>query len=677
MAFLEQRPRITMDIEIYRNYFLVMFMEIETGRFRYFEKYDIDGESSELDMRAITRMLKKYTIVHFNGIGFDEPILSMALAGASCRQMKAGCDAIILQKLRHWRFYEEFGVQRPRYIDSIDLIDVASGVASLKLYGARLGCDKLQELPIDPNANIRLDQIEDMRTYCQNDNVVTKRLYEELEDQLATRELMSEQYRVDLRSKSDAQIAEAVITSEIARRTGVQVKKPYVDAGQTFRYKMPPFMRFKTPTLKSLQRHIEKLDFKLSPKMSVELPQSLKDTVIILGDTRYQMGIGGLHSTEKSRAVIAKKGWKLVDRDVASYYPEIIRQLSLYPKHLGRIFLDIYCKFIDTRLEAKGKVKQFEKGTKEHRHWKNLTETLKIVINGTFGKLGSIYSKLCSHDLMIQVTITGQLSLLMLIERLEEIGAKVVSANTDGIVIYHPDTLDDDVAEIIAQWESETGFTTEETQYSAVYSRDVNAYMAIGVDGDVKCKGAFAENPTKNNPVSLVCTDALSAFLTEGTPLAATIMACDDPHRFVTVRTVNGGGRLSHGYIEPSTTKKAMVAALMENGYTVDDALNPNKSLWGENEGDDTDYCQTLEEAYHDLLNSIEHTYLGKVVRFYYAKGSKDAITYVKSGNKVPSSDGCRPLMNMNGKVPNDIDYGYYVNECKSLLELVGYRDAS
>ncbi|KKS65278.1 MAG: hypothetical protein UV34_C0020G0001, partial [Parcubacteria group bacterium GW2011_GWB1_42_6] len=39
---------------------------------------------------------------------------------------------------------------------------------------------------------------------------------------------------------------------------------------------------------------------------------------------------------------------------------------------------------------------------------------------------------------MIQVTITGQLALLMLIERLELCGVPVISANTDGLVVECP-----------------------------------------------------------------------------------------------------------------------------------------------------------------------------------------------------------------------------------------------
>ncbi|XSC42720.1 hypothetical protein ACF1BQ_031270 [Bradyrhizobium sp. RDT10] len=109
----------------------------------------------------------------------------------------------------------------------------------------------------------------------------------------------------------------------------------------------------------------------------------------------------------------------------------------------------------------------------------DVSGSLKIVNNGAFGKLDSKWSVLFAPDLMIQVTIGGQLSLLMLIEMVERAGFRVVSANTDGIVILCPTDKEDALAAVIAKWERLTGFETEETEYSALYSRDVNNYIAV------------------------------------------------------------------------------------------------------------------------------------------------------------------------------------------------------
>src|SRR5206468_2305863 len=121
---------------------------------------------------------------------------------------------------------------------------------------------------------------------------------------------------------------------------------------------------------------------------------------LTVGECTYKMGIGGLHSTESEVAHIAEADTLLLDRDVVSYYPSIILNQHLFPSHLGRDFLRVYRSIVERRVGAK------KAGNKV------VADSLKITINGSFGKLGSIYSILFAPDLMIQVTITGQLALL-------------------------------------------------------------------------------------------------------------------------------------------------------------------------------------------------------------------------------------------------------------------------
>src|ERR1017187_7366641 len=135
------------------------------------------------------------------------------------------------------------------------------------------------------------------------------------------------------------------------------------------------------------------------------------------------MGIGGLHSAESGVAHVAGSNYMLIDRDVTSYYPSIILNLGLYPQHMGEAFLTVYRSLVERRVAAK---KAGDKVT---------AESLKIAVNGSFGKLGSKWSALYAPDLLIRVTITGQLSLLMLIEMIELAGLPVLSGNTDGILV--------------------------------------------------------------------------------------------------------------------------------------------------------------------------------------------------------------------------------------------------
>lgn len=336
------------------------------------------------------------------------------------------------------------------------------------------------------------------------------------------------------------------------------------------------------------------------------LPESLSEAEIRINDGVYRLGIGGLHSSESSVAHLADDEYVLIDRDVTSYYPAIIIGQNLHPPQMGKAFQQVYKRIVARRIEAKRVGNKVE------------ADSLKITINGSFGKFGSKWSALFAPQLMIQTTITGQLSLLMLIEALELEGIQVVSANTDGIVIKCRRSDLDFCHEIIRWWERRTGYQTEETEYRALYSRDVNNYIAIKPDGSVKRKGAYADPGMMKNPSNVVCSDAVVAFLRDGTPINKFIRQCDDIRKFVTVRTVQGG-------------------ALDQQG-----------------------------------------NYLGKAIRWYYSTEVEGVITYAQptakgTYKKVSRTDGARPLMTLPDEFPKDVDYQWYINEARSILVDVGY----
>lgn len=280
----------------------------------------------------------------------------------------------------------------------------------------------------------------------------------------------------------------------------------------------------------------------------------------------------------------------------------------------------------------------------------------KVAINGSFGKLGSKWSTLYSPDLMIQVTITGQLALLMLIEAIEAADIQVVSGNTDGIVIKCPKSMIDRLNEIIRWWEKTTGFETEETQYLAVYSRDVNNYVALKPDGKVKLKGAYAEPGLQKNPANQICVEAVVAYLKSGTPVEETILNCDDVTKFVTVRSVTGGALKVESFIEVDDW------VLVEDRGTKDNvwqsATHPDQTV--------------VRKSRPSPVVVTEHTtYLGKAIRWIY-DGNNGVIVYKKNGNKVPRSEGAMPLMNLPDEFP-DVDYRWYIREAYGILRDIGH----
>lgn len=617
------------DVETYVNFFYVAFKSLDNGKFVAFER----SPDHDFNPTKLLWMLWRFCIVGFNSRNYDLPMIELAARGADCKKLKEASDFIIksgpnygTEKVTPFAFEKKYGVQIGRY-NHIDLIEVAPLQGSLKLYAGRLHCERMQDLPFPEDHVLTQEDAEIVRPYCCNDLSNTELLFNELAPELKLRAEMSEEYGVDLRSKSDAQVAEAVINSELQKVLGYYPKKPTLSADTVLVYEVPDFVCYQTTQLREMLEVVRNARFYLDGLGSPIMPPELEKLKVTIGGSTYKLGMGGLHSTEKKTAHYATDEIILADNDVESFYPRTILNQRLCPPHLGEAFLTVYEKIVNTRIHAKAEAAKAKKAGDRAaaKKWKTVADSLKITINGSFGKLGNKYSTLYAPQLMLQVTITGQLVLLMLIEALEQIGIEVISGNTDGIISKYHKSRHDEVRALIAAWEEWTGYKTEETRYKAVFSRDVNSYVAIKEDGGdpearfvdeqlgAKTKGAYCERGSalnsilSKNPETLICSDAVVRFLVDGTPVEKTIKECRDFRRFVAVKNVRGGGE--------------------KNGR-----------------------------------------YLGKVVRWYYPKNEAGYIAYVSSGNKVGKTDGARPVMDLPTEFPDDINYDWYINEAVEML---------
>ena len=589
--------RLFFDIEVYRNYFLALFMT-EEGRTKRFEIFNDDDSAFQPQKVLDLISHPDVELISFNGNNYDMPILTYAMVNPNTRAIKKSSDRIIERNVRPWNFYRDEGLREPR-VNHIDLIDVAPGMVGLKLYGGRLNSPRLQELPIEPAATITQAQIHLLRRYCRNDVEVTQLLYKSLQEQVELRRAMSDTYGVDLRSKSDAQIAEAVLKAEYQRLTGDVPPKVELSY-DSFYYEPPAYVRFSTPQLQNVLEAVCTAEMVLDTKTGhVKMPKVIDALKIEIGGSRYKIGIGGLHSQESEVAHFSDGQNVLIERDVESYYPRMMLNMNMQPGGFGEHFNTVFGNILEERLAAK------------HAGDKVKSNSLKIVLNGTFGKTSNRYSTLYSPDFMIRTTLTGQLTILMLIEALERYGIPIVSANTDGIVIKCPRDKRDALNLIVEKWEKHTGLKTEETVYRALYSRDVNNYIAIKEDGTTKAKGVYGPTSLSKNPQVPICAEAVIAYLTKDVPVDQTIRGCLDVSKFLTLRTVTGG-------------------------------------------------------AIKDDLA------LGKAIRWYYAEDETGAIHYVTNGNTVPRSEGAKPLMDLPEHFPSDVNYEWYIRECEEILMAIG-----
>jgi len=355
------KPTLVWDLEVYGTYFLCAFKNVATGNVRHFEMFD----GQEFDAATVRKILKSSTIVGFNSANFDLPLLSMALSGASNAKIKEACDAIIQNNLRSWQLERRFNFTTLSTVDHIDLIEVAPGMASLKIYGGRMHTPTMQDLPIEPDATISVSDRARLREYCANDLAVTQALYEHLQPQLKLREAMGAEYEMDLRSKSDAQIAETVIKSQVGAITGKEVIRPEIPAGTVVRYTAPQFVRFSDAGLNDILAKLQSHKFVVLATGGIEFPDWMKTLKVAIGDSAYKMGIGGLHSTESCASHVADEDTLLLDKDVRSFYPSIILECGLAPKHMGHAFSSVYRRIYGNRLKAKDRIPEITKRISE------------------------------------------------------------------------------------------------------------------------------------------------------------------------------------------------------------------------------------------------------------------------------------------------------------------------
>ena len=655
------------DIEVFHDFFFIGFKREHDGKRVGVE---FSRRNPRYDRDFVRRILMRNETVGYNSLPFDLPLIWFSLdEKVDNARLKRASDGIIKGGLKPWEVEDFLGIRLPWELKNrhIDLREPQpNAFASLKLLNGRMHGNRLQDLPFDPDIVPTDEQMDVIADYCLHSDLdATENLWRTLAEPLQLRRALGEKHDTYFMSKSDAQIGEAIVKKRVEQMTNRKVEKNPTKPGTSFHYPVPEWVRFERPELQALLDRVRNSEFVVGTDGKTKPPEWMKGdgAKIALGTEVYSFGIGGIHSTEAGRATRATETHALIDADVASQYPAAILMLGLYPPALGPEFLVAYRAIREERLAAKARAKEIKVEKDQLRDrldelgkdgvkkaYLALEQELvecqvkdkggKIQLNGVYGKLGSRYSILYAPHLLLSVTLTCQLSILMLIERALAAGINVVSGNTDGVLFQCPrefyaglkkDRLNAcRLEEVCSQWESDTGFDLEFGEYSAIYNLSVNSYYAIKPDGGHKRKGPIGNPWNKHpsdfdvirgqlmkNPTATICSDAALALIKDGTPVEQTIRASCDIREFVSVITVNKG------------------------------------ATW-------------------------KGEYLGRVARFYWGHHGApvmESVPHPTTGNfkKVPKSEGAIPCMDLPDQFPDDIDYARYVEETESILKALGY----
>lgn len=537
--------RFIFDIEMYPNFFSLIAVPETKGDdtavvFEWSQRRD--------DRVALAKWCKHKTLVGYNNLGYDNIVLNHVLNNPAS---PADTHAISQNVIKNDNWGMADTIKRLRYAkngyESIDLSRIVTGngghFPSLKQIAIHLEWPRLQELPYDPHKPLSFEQMDVVLDYNLNDVLITKQLYFALQGGIAMREETGKLFDVDLVNSSESAIGDAILVHKLGGKSDTNTPRQMV-MGRDI---ISPKVKFSTPSLIALAQSVANSnvlqgfsDVKsnatntLTAEVDGEIynydiaRSASKGMKVVLGGVTFNLGLGGLHSDDDARLFRADSDTILRDADVTSYYPNIALTHNYEPEHLKGRFIPVYRAMVDERTAAK-------KEGDEIKAW-----VLKIAVNGIFGKFNFSYSWLYDPKVFFAITINGQLFLLMFIERLIAAGIEVVSANTDGVVCRFSPAQEAAYVAVCKQWESETDFNLEYTDYKVYVRRDVNNYLSLTSTGKMKGKGALAVTRGEfakgyDKPIVPM---AIKAYFIDGIPVEDTVRNCQNIHLFCATKKI-------------------------------------------------------------------------------------------------------------------------------------------
>lgn len=467
------------DIEIFPNVFTLAAKEAGTGN-RWL--YEISWRRHDLDaLMAFLLWIRRTDgrMVGFNNVGFDYPVVHFVIENhhrpISVLDIYHRAQAII-----DTPFENRFGnIVRDQdcHIPQVDLFkihhfDNPARATSLKVLEFNMQSRNIKDLPYTPGSLLTSDQIDTLIQYNHHDVDETERFYDKSLDQIRFREELSTKYGRNFLNHNDTKIGKDYFIMEMKQRLVGFDRKSQTPRPHGVRVAdiLFPYLQFDHPEFRRV------LDW-LRGHTIVNTNGNL-DLSCSIDGFEYVFGTGGIHGSVESQEVVSTEDYIIEDWDVASYYPNLAIANRVYPAHLGEVFCDIYKDVYEQR-------KHYPKGTAENA-------MLKLALNGVYGDSNNQYSCFFDPQYTMTITINGQLTLCMLAEKLIMGGVEMIQINTDGLTIRYQRSAQEWVHQVARWWEQVTGLQLEHAEYSRMWIRDVNNYIAEYADGGkFKRKGAY------------------------------------------------------------------------------------------------------------------------------------------------------------------------------------------
>jgi len=468
-----------MDYETLSNCFVAVFEHYKSDEQKVFIVHDIQNDFLEFVSFLQDNVDNTERHISFNGIAFDAQISHYVLDNymlwtAMSGSQIAGIIYSYAQKCIEKSDAKDFS-DYPVFKMSIPQIDIyklhhwdnPAKRSSLKWIQYSMDWDNILEMPIHHSTNIvSKEEIDTIVEYCINDVKSTKEIFNNSKSEILLRKELSQKYDIDLFSSSEPKISKEIFAYYMSQKMNMTKKE--IKALRTYRGKIflkdiiLPYINFKSTEFNKLLDKFTSLELDAN-----NLKGSFKYSMTYKG-VKTDFGLGGVHGARNAGVYKSDEDYVIISSDVTSFYPNLAIKNKWAPRHFPKeIFCDQYEWFFDERKKIPKK--------------DPMNYVYKIVLNSTFGLSNDKNSFFYDPQFCMQITVNGQLSLMMLYEMIMENipNAVAIMQNTDGIETRIPRKYFDKYMEICKEWENITQLSLEHDQYQKLVLADVNNYIGL------------------------------------------------------------------------------------------------------------------------------------------------------------------------------------------------------
>ena len=537
------------DIEVFPNVFHCAVKSTETNEIIHFEISERKNQLAELVDFFYNR--KDIMLCGYNNHHYDDVIINYIIDFfyklqhlsyyKVCKSLFNLSNTIIkseegnTEKFKRWKY--------AHYFPSMDLLTMQFSSklrVGLKTMQVTMHYKNVQEYDGDFSIDLPVNSIDDMIKYNDNDVDSTTELLGRLSKDVELRLFIQEEYGIDCLSMDKTKIGEKILEKKYCEATGITTKQlkemrspmDYVPLKDV----ILPFIQYKNPKLQEVLEDMKNQIVYTRERKGYEKK-------FVLSNVTYSVGVGGIHSINTPEIFVPKSDEYIGHSDVASMYPSFIIKYKWIPRHLGEVFWRVYSKIYDERIEAK------------HSGQALKNDVLKYALNAVSGKMQQEASWMYDPFSVFKIRINGQLVLLMLVDRLLELGCKIVQINTDGVMYVAKKTMKDKIQESISEVEQLTQLTFESDNYEAFYQYAINDYFGVkegySQSHDPKLiekKGMFiTKNSLGKGLAPVIIPKAVINYFVTGQSVTEFIEKDDDIRDFLMSQAVDKKFKIVHG----------------------------------------------------------------------------------------------------------------------------------